>query len=47
MTIFLMILGTLAALSTDSKKPANTNYSCVAITAICFAIAAYLEVHKL
>lgn len=46
MITWLMILGTLAAMSIDSQKPEHTNYSLVALAAVCFGLAAYIEVMK-
>jgi len=46
MSFWMMILGIVAAISIDSEKPAHTNYSLVALTAICFSCSAYIEVMK-
>lgn len=42
----LMIVGIMAAMSIDSQKPAHTNYSLVALAAVCFGLATYIEVVK-
>lgn len=43
--IFLTIfIGSVAAFSIDSDKPAHTNYSLVGLVAICFFSAVLLKV---
>lgn len=46
MGFWMMILGAMAAIAIDAENPAHVNYSLVALTAICFSCAAYIEVKK-
>lgn len=46
MSFWMTILGIMAAVAVDKSNPAHVNYSLVALTAICFSCAAYIEVKK-
>lgn len=46
MSFCMVILGIMAAVAIDTENPAHVNYSLVALTAICFSCAAYIEVKK-